>query len=134
MTCLSRDQDLLLLAHGELSLPRRIVTQAHLRRCASCRERYRQLAGASHALAGVARDPLATPWSPALNRDSTGFASGNRLPLLLTAILLGFVTIVTIVALYMVFNAAALHRQNAAHPPSVPSQGCAPGLPNDQCR
>jgi anti-sigma factor RsiW len=132
MMCITRDQDILLLAHGELSLRRRIRTQAHLRHCASCRERYRQLENTAHTLAGMVRGPLAAPWSPALNNPSAGpTLLSNRLPLLLLTALLTFVTVAT---LYVVFSGAISYGQNAACQPSVPLRGCAPGLPNDQCR
>ena len=130
MTCIPREQDLLLLAHGALPLPRRLLTQMHLRRCASCQERYGRLQNASYALAGGVRGPKAALWSPALNNAS----AGSRLSHFQLSLLLAFIALVTVVTLYMVVNGAISRRHSASRPPSVPSQGCAPGLPNDQCR
>ncbi len=74
MTCRARDQDLLLLAHGALPAPRRLLTELHLRRCRQCRDRQRQLAAASVALAGAIRDPgqvALAPSSPTAGAHST---------------------------------------------------------------
>src|SRR5579859_2628420 len=49
--CLERDQDLLLLVHGELSWPRHLLTRAHLCGCTLCRQRRAQFQWVSQALA-----------------------------------------------------------------------------------
>ena len=74
---------------------------------------------------------MRAPWSPALNKVSAG---GRLSHFRLLTLLLRLLLLITVVTLYMVFSVTMSRRHNAARPPSVPSQGCAPGLPNDQCR
>lgn len=50
VACDRRDQDLLFLTHGLLGARRRILTRAHLRGCAACRDRLRFFDAASDDL------------------------------------------------------------------------------------
>ena len=124
MTCRARDQDLLLLAHGALPAPRRLLTELHLRRCQQCQDRQRQLAAASAALAGAIRDPGQARW---------------RLPHPQPALIhLWSVILVMLVGLVIVFGVIQIREHGAAAGPGLrhaaPAGGCRPDLPNDRCR
>jgi len=61
MSCYDRDQDVLLLVHGELSGPRRLLTQWHVRRCPGCCERHERLHRVSGLMAGAIRSDDGLP-------------------------------------------------------------------------
>ncbi len=63
MRCHDRDQDLLLLAHGQLPALRRVLTEAHLRRCPRCQECRERFAAVSRLLADTIRGPKLASWS-----------------------------------------------------------------------
>lgn len=63
MTCEERDQDLLLLTHGELAPLRRLITQRHLLKCSRCRERQARFAVVSAGIQGALRPDLPPRWS-----------------------------------------------------------------------
>jgi len=128
------DEDLLLLAHGQLPPPRRLRALMHVRNCAACRSRVAQFGRASGLAAralGDPRDPR--PWMPA-PLGGGGFLAAlagvlatwpGRLLLLaaLTIVLLtGFVAVRT------------LQHRAAVAAPSPGDEPCRPGLPNDLCR
>lgn len=64
MSCIHRDQDLLLLAHGALPPLRRAFAESHLRRCRHCRERKEHLGMVSRQLAGAIRGQDLPAWIP----------------------------------------------------------------------
>jgi anti-sigma factor RsiW len=64
MTCAGRDQDLLLLTHGELGAARRTFLEAHLRRCPRCREQRERFSILSRAAAGAIRGSDLPAWTP----------------------------------------------------------------------
>jgi anti-sigma factor RsiW len=133
MTCQDREQDLLMLAHGELSLWRRLPLLAHLRRCASCRQRRERLADVSVMVAGAIRSAERPPWAPPTDGRSSnrlvGRPPGLRLVILaLTLAAFGALAYALI---------ARVHRTDMARPGTPPSSsagGCLPNLPNDRCR
>ena len=59
MNCGNRDSDLLLLAHGELTLWKCLGVYLHLGRCSVCRERLRQFGAVSATLSLATRPTLA---------------------------------------------------------------------------
>lgn len=136
MTCDMREQELLLLAHGELPLPRRLATRAHLSRCASCRARYAGMGRVSSVLAGAVRGPEAAPWSPALNR--AGNRAGASVPLrlfLARAALLALLLLAVALTLRVVSQwRSASSEQARPRVQAIRTPGCAPDLPNDKCR
>lgn len=124
MSCTDRDQDLLLLAHGELPLLPRLRLLAHLRRCPRCRQRQADLAGVSAALAGAIRPRGRGPWTPPRMAAPSGVMAALSLWLLvlMVACVLGGLSVV------IWHNAHLRQARNSA------SIGCAPNLPNDHCR
>jgi len=62
--CPAHDANLLLMAHGGLSLSVLLSTKAHLIRCNSCRARYATFAGISQSIALAIRTPFLQKWSP----------------------------------------------------------------------
>ncbi|HZT43434.1 MAG TPA: zf-HC2 domain-containing protein [Chthonomonadaceae bacterium] len=125
MNCTDRDQDLLLLAHGELSPLRRLRLLAHLRRCPRCRARQASLAGVSAALAGAIRPPGKGPWSP----PSMAVPSGGLSVLGLWLLVLMVVGVLGVLSVE-VWHSAHLREARS----SSADVGCAPNLPNDRCR
>ena len=125
MTRHPSDENILLLAHGELAAWRGQLLQIHLRRCLRCRARYADFARTSTALAAALRGPDAAPWHPA--------ASARNIRLVLAS-LAAFLLLVTALggAFYLI---ARSHQPPAASThPARPSDGCAPNLPTDRCR
>ena len=131
MNCRNTDHDLLFLAHGELSYPRRIMVQRHIRSCPRCQERLAQLTAASHRIAAAVRQPGAPPWTPRV-RPSV-LASGKLAPT---------ITVLTVTALIgvgiVVTTLVSINRGCSPSPQSVPGNvigvPCRPGLPSDRCR
>ena len=119
MTCDERDQELLLLAHGALSLPRRLIAQAHLQRCAACRKRYNRLMQVSSALSAALGTPARIPWSPAWkSAGSRGVTLGGWL-LAVSSLLL---IVLTATLLYLAFSNPApscASKTPSASPPFV---------------
>lgn len=64
MICKHFDQSLLLLAHGALSVPARLLVGAHLRVCPACQSRYDRLVAASIGIADELRGSSLPIWSP----------------------------------------------------------------------
>ena len=82
MTCHHhKEQEILLLAHGELSLLQSFRLRAHLRCCIRCRERYARLSAVSSALAVTLAAPGSSGWSAMV--DMKNPALSRRLLLLL---------------------------------------------------
>ena len=127
MTCENRDQDLLLLAHGELPLSRRLRVRIHLRRCTACQQRYQRWLSASTALAAVLHKPGAQGWSPALTQSPFVL----RRPALLLLLLLSLISLFLCRVIYMAVTPGpdVTQRLNSTQTP-----GCAPGLANDHCQ
>lgn len=132
MTCEKRDQDLLLLAHGELSLARRLLVQAHLIHCSSCRRRVKRLLTVSTALSTVLHSLGSVSWSPA--RSHTAFRM--RLPMFLLFTSLCIISLFLCRSVSNIMTASGhnkTQRMQSSH--SQPnSAGCAPDLPNDHCQ
>ncbi|HEU4753266.1 MAG TPA: hypothetical protein VFU47_09155 [Armatimonadota bacterium] len=64
MSCHGRDQDLLLLAHGELGGIRRALTEAHARRCPRCQDQKERYLALSGAMATALRGTELAAWRP----------------------------------------------------------------------
>lgn len=134
MTCDERDQELLLLAHGALSLPRRLVVRAHLRQCAACRERYERMAQVSSALSAALAPPAQRPWAPVWNWKPTG-TRGATLGARMLAVFSALLIILAATILYVAFSNPRASCANRATPAAPKSpDGCSPYLPNDHCR
>ncbi len=56
MNCANRDQDLLLIAHGQLSLFKSFLVRLHLRGCSACRKRLAEMSYTSALMSSVVRD------------------------------------------------------------------------------
>lgn len=63
MNCTNGDQDLLLLAHGELSPLRGTIVQAHVSRCPRCQERMEQFVAVSRHVARAVRGTNSAVWT-----------------------------------------------------------------------
>lgn len=132
MMCDTREQDLLLLAHGELPLLRRLAVRAHVARCPACRERYARLALVSALLAGGVRGLESPPWSPALNKIGSGIGQPVRAARVALLILALCAVVLTI---YVVSGRRTpLSRTPATGAQAIKAPGCAPDLPSDKCR
>lgn len=132
MTCDRRDQELLLLAHGALSLPRSLAVRAHLRRCDFCRQRYTRLAQVSSTLAGALSAANTTPWTPAWGVARTPpSAFRPRLLLGLSALLLAVIC----AALYLAYSRPPASCNHGGIPaPSLSAPSRALTTPDDPCR
>jgi hypothetical protein len=120
MNCANRDTDLLLLAHGELTLWQRLGVYLHLGQCSSCRERLRRFGAVSATLA------LATRPSLALASDLTPALIAR--PAILVASL-GIMAIALILAICILFG---VPRSSGGLNRNIPR--CAPDLESDRCR
>ncbi len=131
MTCDTREQELLLLAHGELPLLRRFAVRQHVARCPACRERYARLSLVSALLAGGVRGPESPLWSPALNRAGAGMGQpvrAARIALLILALCAGVLTIYVVSG-----RRAPLSRTPATGAQGIKFSGCAPDLLSNKC-
>jgi hypothetical protein len=88
MSCERRDQDLLLLTHGELSGLRRPLLEAHLRRCPRCQEQRDRYAVASAAMAGVLRGDALPPWQSRAERPPVVLSDSLRWAIVAAVVLL----------------------------------------------
>ena len=118
------DENLLLLAHGELSAWRGLPLQIHLRRCPPCRARYAALSRTSAHIAASLRGPEAAVWQPAPLTLNFRFVLAWFAALLLLGLIGG--------AGY--FALVSTQGRVAPIGNAKPADGCAPGLPSDRCR
>lgn len=130
MGCEERDQDLLMMAHGELSWSARLRLTVHLLHCVNCRERYAQFVAVSSALARAIRDPapLSSPGrrNPLLPKGA-GVPWLSLIALGVLLILLGWIAVQTAGRLiHGNYADSSLHNRSDV--------GCRPDLPNDHCR
>jgi anti-sigma factor RsiW len=135
MPCEDRDENLLLLAHGELPALRRGLTRLHLNRCPRCRERQEQLEAVSRVLAGALWRTTAPggPSAPAARlTQPAGMAARRPSP----AIVVALAVLLSLMALAGVLRFAATHDGPAprAAQPAGADDGCRPDLNNDRCR
>lgn len=124
-----QDQNLLLLAHGELSFAHGTLLQAHLLLCPRCRQRVARFQNTSHVVAGAIRGPGLPTWPgpPAAATLALQVLAGWLLVLMVT---LSLTALVVFGALRLSHHAAT----RAATPPASSSGGCRPDLPSDQCQ
>ena len=119
MNCNNRDQNLLLLAHKELSLIPALSTLLHLAQCKRCREHYDRLLNTSLKLSSL-------PGASMVRQRGLRPASQ---PLLVGA---GVAAVVLVLlAAGLVVGIAHVY---FPHPAPVQDVLCTPGLPNGQCR
>ncbi len=134
MVCDKRDQDILLLTHGELSPLRRAFTRAHLRRCSRCRQRKWQFDRTSMALSQAICSPDLPRWMPVeppiRMQEIRTVSSWLRLASLIILILLLGLLLVQI-ALTLTHQAKCASAPSSVNAVNI---GCIPGLPNDHCR
>lgn len=102
--CPGRDAEILLIAHGGLSLPAFVSTKAHLMVCAACRERHETFTGVSEHVAMAIRTPLLPKWTP-YSRSFPG--KMMRLPWI-TALLF----LLSLVAIFVHHSAGAASKPN----------------------
>ena len=81
MNCEDRNQDLLLLAHGELGGIRKALVEQHLRRCARCQERRQRYGVLSSVIAGEIRPRQMAPWAPHAASPDSAPLTARRLAL-----------------------------------------------------
>ena len=136
MSCDARDQNLLLLIHGELPLLQQSLTKMHLRRCPRCRERQEQLCAVSHLLAGALRERDPAPVPMAATRLSVQSPSlWLRRPLLVSLVLLmAVLSLMAFVGAVGSRLAGGGAMPGIQQPNKAPGDGCRPDLPNDRCR
>jgi anti-sigma factor ChrR (cupin superfamily) len=122
----SQDQDLLLLAHGELSNVMRLKTQIHVVFCSVCRRRLEKMEGASRLLADTIRESDLGRWN--LPTPHGAVAAARTATLWSAAIILA-IALTLIVITHVVHN-----RSMTPGTHSLSSGGCRPDLPSDKCR
>ena len=88
MSCERRDQDLLLLTHGELSGLRRPLLEAHLRRCPRCQEQRDRYAAASAAVAGALRGDALPAWRSRADQPAVTLPDSLRWAIVAAVVLL----------------------------------------------
>jgi hypothetical protein len=118
MNCTNRDQDLLLLAHTELSVAAAMTTLAHIVVCKRCRDRYDKLARTSAAFTQMPGADLTR---------SRKFLTSSQWVSVGTGIALG------ILVLILTGAVVGVHAYTEAHQ-HIADVLCTPGLPNGQCR
>ena len=123
----SPDQDLLLLAHGELAPGRRLLTQAHVAFCAQCQTRLEKLTGASRLLADAIRGHDLPRWS---SPGPEGVVAAARMA---TFWRIGAVMLIAL-TLLVTIQAVRIIRPHNSPRQTAPAGGCRPDLPNDRCR
>ena len=124
-----QDQNLLLLAHGELSFGHGALLQAHLLLCPRCRQRVARFRSTSHVVGNAIRGPGLPAWPgpPAAALLALQSVAGWLLVLAVTLSLTALI----------VFGALRLGHHPATRgstPPASSSGGCRPDLPSDQCQ
>ena len=93
MSCCDHEKDVLLLAHGGLSPLRRLLTEAHIRRCPRCRERQERFSAASRLLAETIRGHDLPRWRPVPTSVVAGPVAGRTRLALALSLLLAVVSI-----------------------------------------
>lgn len=127
MKCQDRDPNLLLFGLGNLSRWERWMIVRHLRGCARCRARQRQLAMLSRQIA------LAL-WPPG---DRGGGTAGPGIPtrLNVTRSMLRPLLLALILSLLSLYYMNLRNvRAHAMACIALPRGACRPDLPNDRCR
>jgi len=127
MSCSERDADLLLLAHGEGDLWRRLGTCTHLWRCASCRQRFRDFTAVSALLARATQPVVGVPV------PFRGMAFGMR-PAIAMAVLFLVTLLLAASLLAAHYGSGGVSCERAPGGHGKVKMPCAPDLPNDHCR
>lgn len=121
MICHDRDQDLLLLSHEALPAWRRLLAEAHLRRCPRCQERFQQYQTVSRSLSLTLAAPGRPVWSaPIRPRPLAAARAQVRWALALSLLLL--------VAAIGVAALRTRQTATASLPPETPAACGAPAL------
>lgn len=121
------EQDLLLLAHNQLSPLRRLAAERHLNRCEECRGRLARLTAVSHQIAAALRPAGLPAWKPA-SSGRVGILPFTPATLVLVAAL------VLVLASAVVVTAHIRAKDAHARPVGVVFGPCRPDLPNSRCR
>src|SRR5690348_17098531 len=108
MTCDERDQDLLLLSHGELPRMRRLMTLAHLYTCPRCRQRQAHFDQISAAMAQTIRGQDLPHWRP-LSRPPAPRATVGAGAWLRTASLAILIVLLGLLVYGIVFTISISH-------------------------
>jgi hypothetical protein len=125
MSCHANDPNLVLLAHGELGGPQRLLLEAHLRRCPRCQDQTRRYAAASTAIAGAVRGERLAPWSPPAPDPRSPYHSRPARWSLAFALLLALASVTAAAALWIP-ELAGGERSSQPIPNSaiLPTDGC----------
>jgi anti-sigma factor RsiW len=130
MSCANKDQDILLLVHGELPLLRRLILQAHLSQCRVCKRRMDEFTAASHHIAAAVRDPRMQAWT--IGTAPSVMAAARQLALAKALLITGAIVIAAGLA---IVRFAALSNPPRKPAYTTPHQAvpCVPGLNSDRC-
>ncbi|MEO7715834.1 MAG: hypothetical protein ABIY70_06520 [Capsulimonas sp.] len=127
----TNDQDILLLAHGELTIWRRIMAQTHFAICPRCQSRFAKLVGVSQLLANAVRDGDLPRWSLPDPREAVRTARIASAWAIMALVLL-VATTMTLTKGIIILS------QHPAHPIAAPRQPgsipCRPDLHSDECQ
>lgn len=127
MTCEDRDPDLLLFGLGELPARQHRQVARHLRTCARCRARQKELAAVSVQIAEALRPPAAGSGGPRGSGTAAPIRPGlHALSPLILILTLGFV-------LMSLFGVWYVRSHAPAHPGGT-DEACRPDLRSDKCR
>lgn len=126
----SQDQDLLLLAHNDLPLGRRLCTQIHVVLCYQCRTRLAKMEGASRLLADTIRGRDLSPWRFPTPNGAVAAARTATAWLAVFSVLF----ILTLAAVTQIVTRVGSPAAQNGGSAGSPSGGCRPDLPSDRCR
>ena len=125
MSCRQSDTDLLLLGLGELGPIARLRTARHLRGCARCRSRTRELTATSRRIARVLAPPHDAPVAGPGRPAASGVLWPGPWRLMRTALVAA--TLLGLAAFWFAW------RHSAARTAPI-DDGCRPGIASDRCR
>ncbi len=137
MTCPVSDEQLLLSAHGELSVLATLKVASHIVVCPACKTRRAEFLRSAKATAQILRDPAMPTWSGGWLKPATAAAVG------MFSALTTFIVVATLAIWFTSASArpvptahfvgAGVHPHCTRHLPA-PQIGCKPGLPTDKCQ
>ncbi len=131
MKCHDRDPELLLFGLGELTPLQHLRVSRHLRGCARCRARQKELASLSGQIAAALRPPTGGTGGPGNAGTPERVTTVVRiLQPALTPLILAFILSLLMLGAVSVWH---LRSHSAAHH-VVKDEACRPDLPSDRCR
>lgn len=136
MKCFERDQDILLMVHGELPVLRKYVVASHINRCPRCQEKRSEFSRVSKQIASAIRSSnRALPkWQLV---KTAALASSRHMKYFVTLLALTLTVALVTGGVIQAVNTA--RSQTLYHPiystnHPVITHPCSPGIPCDKCR